>query len=144
MPINAAVMGQITEPIVHEVDARWTMAFSAGIGDTQGCYLDTTRPDGVVAHPLFAIGPEWPVLLEVRDLLLSEGLTPSENRRSVHASHDVHVHRLVRPGDRLYTQATIAAIEARSAGAFMITRLDTNDEHGQPVAPTYQGSPFRR
>ena len=143
MPLNTAAVGLQTEPMVHEVDARWTMAYSAALGDTQACYLDTTRETGVVAHPLFTICPEWPVMLEARDMLIDDGLTPPESRRGVHAGHDMCVHRLVRPGDRLYTHATIVSLEARSAGAFMVTRLDTSDELGDPVATTYSGALYR-
>lgn len=143
MPVNASAVGIRTEPVIHEVDARWIMAYSASLGDTQGCYFDTTQDDGVVAHPLFSICPEWPVMLETRDLLLDDGLTPCESKREVHAGHDVQIHRLVRPGDRLYTQATIMSIEKRSAGAFMVTRLETSDELGEAIATTFQGGLYR-
>ncbi|MFT5393662.1 MAG: acyl dehydratase [Gammaproteobacteria bacterium] len=143
MPINAAAVGLSTEPMVHEVDARWTMAFGASLGDTQACYFDTSAEDDVVAHPLFPICPEWPAVLEARDLLLNDGLSRAEANRGVHANHDMIVHRLVKPGDRLYTQATFLSLEARGAGAFMMMRLDTNDELGEPVATTYQGSLYR-
>jgi len=143
MPIPATALGLETEPVVHEVDARWTMAYGASLDDTEACYLDTTREGGVVAHPLFPICPEWPVVLEARDLLMQDGLTPPESRRGVHASHDLHVHRLVRPGDRLHTRATIVSIEPRAAGAYLVLRLETVDELGEPVATTFQGSLYR-
>ena len=143
MPLNAAAVGLQTAPMIHDVDARWTMAFSAGLGDTQPCYMDTTRDEEVVAHPLFPICPEWPVMLEARDLLMDDGLTLPESRRGVHAGHDMRVHRLVRPGDRLQTHATVVSLESRGAGAFMVTRLDTSDELGDPGSTTYSGALYR-
>ena len=141
MPVNANLVGSTTAVHHHEVDARWTMAYSASLGDTGSCYLDTTS--GVVAHPLFTIAPEWAVQCEGRDQLVAGGLTPDEQLRSVHATHDCHVHRLVHPGDRLDTRATLVLAEKRRPGAYLVTRLDTTDAEGAPVATTYQASLYR-
>ena len=141
MPIDSALVGTSTTVHRHEVDARWTMAFSAALGDTGPHYLDTTAE--VVAHPLFTIAPEWNVHLEGRDQLGENGLTPDERLKSVHATHDCHIHRLVRPGDRLDTRATVVLAEARRPGAYVVTRLDTTDADGEPVCTTYQASVYR-
>ena len=141
MPIDSALVGTRTGVHRHDVDARWTMAYSAALGDTGSHYLDTTSE--VVAHPLFTIAPEWAAHLEARDQLAESGLTPDERLRSVHAAHDCHVHRLVRPGDRLDTRATVALVEARRPGAYVVTRLDTTAADGEPVCTTYQASVYR-
>ena len=141
MPIDSALVGSSTSVHRHDVDARWTMAFSAALGDTGPRYLDTTAE--VVAHPLFTIAPEWNVHLEGRDQLGENGLTPDERLRSVHATHDCHIHRLVRPGDRLDTRATVVLAEERRPGAYVVTRLDTTDADGEPVCTTYQASVYR-
>ena len=141
MPIDSALVGSSTSVHRHDVDARWTMAFSAALGDTGPHYLDTTSD--VVAHPLFPIAPEWAVHLEGRDQLAGNGLTPDERLRSVHATHDCHIHRLVRPGDRLDTRATVVLAEARRPGAYVVTRLDTTDADGEPVCTTWQASVYR-
>lgn len=141
MPIDSSLVGSGTSVHRHDVDARWTMAFSAALGDTGPHYLDTTGD--VVAHPLFTIAPEWAVHLEGRDQLAANGLTPDERLRSVHATHDCHVHRLVRPGDRLDTRATVVLAEARRPGAYVVTRLDTTDADGEPVCTTFQASVYR-
>lgn len=53
MPLSPDSIGSTGEPFVHEIDARWVMSYATGIGDTLPCYLDTLRPEGVSAHPLF-------------------------------------------------------------------------------------------
>ena len=141
MPIDSALVGSSTSTHRHEVDARWTMAFSAALGDTGPHYLDTTGE--VVAHPLFTIAPEWNAHLEGRDLFAANGLTSDERLKSVHATHDCHVHRLVRPGDRLDTRATTVLAEDRRPGAYVVTRLDTADADGEPVCTTWQASVYR-
>ena len=143
MPLDRAVIGLRTEDFVHTVDARWTMAYAAALGDSLPVYLDTARPGGVVAHPLFAICPEWPVALASRELFRAQGLTLEEQRRAVHANHDCHIVRLVRPGDVLTTHATVLEVEARRPGAFVYERFDSLDADGELVARTYHGMLMR-
>ena len=33
MPLNAAIVGVSTAPVVHTIDARWLMAYAAGLGE---------------------------------------------------------------------------------------------------------------
>ena len=33
MPLNSSIVGSAGEYLVSEVDARWTMAYAAGLGD---------------------------------------------------------------------------------------------------------------
>lgn len=124
--------------VVHDIDERWTMAYAAALGDHRDCYLDTTRLDGVVAHPLFSVGPEWEAIVASRSMSERLGMTRAEVVTGVHATHDLTVHRLVRPGDRLSTQLSIVGVTDISPGAKVTTRLTTVDQHGQPIATTTQ------
>lgn len=126
------------DAVHHEVDERWTMAFAAALGDRADHYFDTTQPGGVVAHPLFAVCPEWEVIVASRSKSTDLGMTNAEVLTAVHATHDVRVHRLVRAGDRLTTQLDIVAATDISPGARVTTRLTTVDADGQPVATTTQ------
>lgn len=143
MPLITASIGLATAPMVHEVDVRWTMGYAACLGDTDPVYLDTTRAGGVVAHPLFAGCAEWPVALASRELLKQRGLSEAEFRRGVHATHDTHIDRLVRPGDVLSTVATIVDIEMRKPGAYVTTVFDTHDAAGERVCRTFNGMLLR-
>ena len=143
MPLNSASVGSSTGPIVHNIDERWLMAYAAGIGDTLPCYLDTLRPGGIVAHPLFPVCIEWPAILAMRRSAEQSGLSADEAARAVHAAHDLNIYRPIRPGDRLTTRATVVGVERRKSAAFQITRLDTTDAAGDPVCTTWQGSMFR-
>lgn len=143
MPLNSSTIGATVDPIVHDVDTRWLMAYAAGLGDTLPCYLDTLRPQSIIGHPLFPVCVEWPTVLAMRAQAESAGLSTDEAIRSVHATHDVIIHRSVRPGDRLTTRATIVGVEQRKPGAFQVMRLDTVDASGTPVSTTWQGGLFR-
>ena len=121
-----------------EIDARWPMAYAAGLGDTQAAYLDTLRPGGIVAHPLFPVCYEWPLAVESRARQLGEEIA----LRGVHATHDVIIHRRARPGDRLRTTASVVAVAPRRAGAYVLTRYATVDADGAPVSATDYGSVY--
>ncbi len=143
MPIESSIVGSSGEPLVHEVDARRTMAYAAGLGDAMPCYLDTLRPQGIVAHPLFPVCFEWPVMLELRRELRGVSMTAEEDVRAIHATHDLIAHRLVRPADRVTTRATIVGVERRKPGAFLTVRFDTVDSYGAPVCETWEGVIYR-
>jgi acyl dehydratase len=134
--IPASVVGITAGPREHEIDARWLMAYAAALGEEAPEYLDTTRPGGVLAHPLFPVCYEWPLALDVRAKALADEVAV----RGVHATHRLTLHRPVRAGDRLHTTATVAALERRSPGAYMVLRLETVDAAGDPVSTTDYGS----
>ncbi len=140
MPLSVDLVGAVTAPVTHDVDARWLMAYAAGLGDANPRYFDTSATGGIVGHPLFAVCVEWDAILAARSLYADRNVALDELRRGVHANHDLHIHRLVRPGDLLTTTCTITGLEARPPGAYMLTRLDTMDANGEPVATTWQGS----
>jgi acyl dehydratase len=128
--------------MISEIDARWTMAYAAALGDAMPCYMDTVR--GVISHPMFPVCFEWPVLVAMRALFeKSTSLTSDEAMRAVHATHDTVMHRAIRPPERLTTQLTVAGVERRKPGAYMVTRLDTVDVAGKPVCTTWYGSIYR-
>lgn len=142
MPFPTSLVGATTPPSVLGVDVRATMAYAAGIDDLNPAYLDTTRPGGVVAHPLFPVSPEWPVVLAA-GRLVPEVLTNAEARVGLHVAHDLVIHRLVRPGDELATTATVELIAEHRAGTYEVLRQETIDQHGDRVATTRFAMLFR-
>lgn len=138
MAIPTALVGMRVESLEHRIDERWTMAYAAALDDHRPDYVDTTRPEGVVAHPLFSVCPEWPVIVSSRSLSEQLGIPRSEVITSVHATHDVLIDRLIRPGDVLTTSLQMVGLEQKKPGAMSSTRLRTVDANGQPVATTTQ------
>ncbi len=137
MPLDTRVVGRATEAITHEVDARWIMAYAAGLGDFNAGYLDTAAA-APVAHPVFPVCLEWPVILASRQLPGCETLSQAEGARGVHAAHDLHLYRPIRPGELLTTRATVIRLEGIKPGAAQTLRLDTVDAEGKLVCRTYQ------
>ncbi len=143
MPLDSSLVGTSSELVAADVDVAWTMAYAAGLGDALPCYLDTTRERGIVAHPMFSVAIEWRAMVQIIQVLSEAGFPRAEMLRRVHATDDVIVHRPIHPPERLFTRATIAGIERRTAGAYQLTRFDTMDEKGAPVCTTWYGNLYR-
>jgi acyl dehydratase len=133
------IVGVTVGPIAHDIDARWLMAYAAGLGETDARYYDTVASGGPAPHPIFPVCYEWPVLLAVR-----ARATPDEVAiRSVHATHDLTVHRPPRAGDVLRTTARVTGLAHRRAGTLLTVRLETVDADGRPVTISDYGSVYR-
>ena len=137
MPFNTAVVGGQTKEFVHQVDARWLMAYASGLADTNARYLDTSAHT-VIGHPVFPVCLEWPAILDCFDLPGMESVSAEERVRNVHAAHDLHIFRPIQAGENLTTTATIVGLAQIKPGAAQTIRLDTLAEDGELVCRTYQ------
>jgi len=138
MAIPTDMAGTTAGPMVHDVDERWVMAYAAAIDDLAPRYLDTTSEAGLVAHPVFPVCVEWPVIVAARSGYTRFGVSSAEVATGVHATHDLTIHRSIRPGDRLSTTLETAGVVGIRPGAKVTTRLRTVDVDGAPVATTTQ------
>lgn len=136
--IPTSLVGRHVGPLTAAIGARWTMAYAAGIGDTDPRYIDTSRAGGIVAHPLFPVCAEWPVIVAAGSALPDLGLVGRSGAAGLHAAHDLTVHRLVRPDDTLATDLTVSGVTASRPGALVTVELRTTDAAGEPVATTRQ------
>src|ERR1700730_7316786 len=129
MPLDSSLVGTTVGPVGADVDARWTMAYAAGLDDVLPCYTDTGRAEGIIAHPMFPVCFEWPAAGAIRAKVRAT-MAPGEPTRGVHATHHTVLHRPIRPSMRAITTAELLGVERRSAGAVGMGRFDTIDEHG--------------
>ncbi|HLK87098.1 MAG TPA: MaoC/PaaZ C-terminal domain-containing protein [Candidatus Binataceae bacterium] len=143
MPLESSLVGTKIGPVTAEVDARWTMAYAAGLEDYLPCYLDTRRSDGIVAHPVFPVCIEWPLAIALHEKMRASRLAQPEAARGVHATYDVTIHRLVRPPERLTTTLVLAGVQRLKPGAYELMRFDTVDAQGRPVCTTWYGTIYR-
>jgi acyl dehydratase len=137
--IDAGIVGLEVGPVACTVDARWLMAYSAAVGETDARFYDTTAPGGPLAHPLFPVCYEWPVAVALRAKAVDAEISPL----GVHALHRLLVHRPPRPGDSLRTSARVTAVQRRKRGTLVVTRYTTVDRTGIPVSTTDYGSLYR-
>ncbi|HTY80721.1 MAG TPA: MaoC family dehydratase N-terminal domain-containing protein [Candidatus Bathyarchaeia archaeon] len=139
LTLSRDIVGASAGPLAHDVDARWLMAYAAGLGETDARYFDTLAPSGPAAHPLFPVCYEWPVLLALRALTTSDEMAT----RSVHATHDLVLHRPIRAGETLFTTGRVTGLAHRRAGTLLTARNETVDAQGRHVATTDYGSVYR-
>ena len=119
MNIPADIAGREAGPDEQQVDARWLMAYSAGLGERE------------FPHPLFPVCYEWPATRQLRE---RAGLLPID-ARLVHAQHDLTIHRPPKE-ERLFISGKIVAALQRKPGTLVVYRFVTRDEKKALVSTT--------
>lgn len=142
MSLNASAVGTELRPLTAQVDARWLMAYAAGLGCGDPTYFDTTRPDGLVNHPLFPIAVEWGLLTDPGSGIETLGISRPERLLAVHARHDLHLHRPIRPGTDVTVSAQIVGVEQTPPGGLVTIQMRGTDRDG-PLWTTWMGSLYR-
>ncbi|MEX2481309.1 MAG: MaoC family dehydratase N-terminal domain-containing protein, partial [Gammaproteobacteria bacterium] len=130
------LVGYTTPWYEHELDARWSMAYAAALGDLRNAYFDNTHERALAVHPVFPVCLEWPALVAS---LSANGV---DMHRTVHATHDLHLLRPLVPPLRLRTRGQIIGVEQRKPGVYLMWRFDTNDSDEATVCQTWQGNLF--
>lgn len=128
MKLPSRIAGAQAPVVEQTLDARWIMAYSAGLGETDPRCYDTSA-DPLPVHPVFPVCYEWEPLQPVRNLPELKPIYP----RLVHAQHDIVIHRRLRAGESVRTSARIVAALARAPGAFVVFRCETRDARGDLV-----------
>ena len=139
MKLSSALVGEAAGPLEQTIDARWVMAYSAGLGETDRRYYDTTAASGPWVHPLFPVCYEWPVSRTLRSLPPLE----AHKARLIHAQHDLVLHRPLRADETLQTFARIAMAAPRAPGAFVVFRFEARDAQAKPVTTSDFGVLYR-
>ena len=137
--IASTIVGAEAGPSRTAIDARWLMAYAAAAGPHRPASFDTGAATGPLAHPLFPVCYEWPLLLALRARAIGDAASPF----GVHASHRLALHRLPRAGDDLTSTARVTAVSRRRAGTLVMVRLVTPDRLGRRVSETDNGSLYR-
>ena len=137
MKLPSRIVGAKTPALQQVLDARWVMAYSAGIGETDARCYDTAGE--LPVHPVFPVCYEWEPLQPVRNLPELREV----HSRLVHAEHQIALHRPLRAGETVRTTAQIVAALARSPGAFVVFRCDTTDAKEEPVVTSHYGYLYR-
>ena len=119
MKIAAEIVGRAIEADQQQVDKRWLMAYSAGLGET------------AYPHALFPVCYEWPATRLLRE---RAGLVPID-ARLVHAQHDLIIHRPPRE-ETLFISGKVVAALQRKPGVLVVYRFETRDAKGEPVSTT--------
>lgn len=134
MPVRADIIG-FEQPVTQTVSWRWALAYAASLGFGE-------LEDGLVPGP-FCVCLEWePVGGDERAERC--GLNAAERLSNVHVSQDSIFHRPIRPGMRVTTTSRVAYGRQTSAGAFLLTRLESREaESGDLLTTSWSGAVLR-
>ncbi|MEI8238771.1 MAG: MaoC/PaaZ C-terminal domain-containing protein [Actinomycetota bacterium] len=136
MPVRTSAIGHQFDHIDVATDARWTMAYAAGVPDERA---ELYRTDGELSvHPLFPVGPEWVLVTGNRSL--PDGLTLDEARRGIHLAHDLLLTRPLTADAHYRLTAFVAGVARRSAGATTDMIVTATDERGEVAWRTRMSS----
>lgn len=119
MRVSSDIVGRETGPDEQKVDARWLMAYSAGLGERH------------FPHPLFPVCYEWPATRQLRE---RAGLVPID-ARLVHAQHDLIIHRPP-VAETLFISGKVVAALQRKPGTLVVYRFIARDEKMELVSTT--------
>ncbi|WP_416899157.1 MAG: MaoC/PaaZ C-terminal domain-containing protein [Minwuia sp.] len=137
MLIPAAAAGGDLGSVETELTPRRLLAFAAGLGLSDECYLDDGRPGGPAMMPAMCAAIEWP-LADGNASSARMGVTLAQYRSvGVHAEQDTIFHRPPRAGETLRTSAVMESLRQTRAGVLMSLRCDSVDGDGQPVITSY-------
>jgi acyl dehydratase len=134
MPLRPDIIG-FEQQSTQEVTWRWALAYAASLGFGE-------LEDGLVPAP-FCVCLEWE---SVGSDARAErcGLSAVERLRNVHVSQDSIFHRPIRPGMRVTTTSRIAYGRQTSAGALLLTRLQSREaESGDLLTTSWSGAVLR-
>ena len=118
MPLTTEALAQPPVAIELDVDARWTMAYAAGVPDERAALYATDssdRPGGVQVHPVFPVAAEWQLI--IASAAANTGLSADEARRGIHIGHDVILSRPIHAGERIQLTVRTVGVGRRRAGA---------------------------
>lgn len=143
MEISSKFVGAKLRELSMEISFRETMNYAAGIGDNNPAYFDDTRPEGIVAPPMFAAALTWRVSGRIWEFIEAPDFPTEALMTQVHYSEHVEFHRPVVPGDRLTLAGSVAAIMPHRAGTHVVVRYDATDKKGGPVFTAHTGAMLR-
>lgn len=139
MPLDASLVGTELGRLEVRPDARWLMAYASGVPDERPELYDTRS--ALATHPLFAVAPEWELLITTHSTPRS--MPRHESVRGVHFRHDVVVHRGVRPDETITLTAEVVGVDRHRAGCTQDVLFRAVDADGRPVWQTLMTSLFR-
>jgi acyl dehydratase len=129
MGLNHGLIGKQYPPQNYGVTAEATLKYARAYNEDNPWFLDTTRPGGIVAPPMFGVVIGWlPIMMVVTDSDLNVDLL-----RLLHGEQDMYFYRPTVPGDVVTSTARITTIEGKTTGESLEVEINSKNQRGEPV-----------
>ena len=143
MKISSKYTGTKLKPYQTTITQRRTTNYAAALGDALPCYLDDSRAEGVIAHPVFPAAVTWPLCSNMGEGLEDTDFPMEALMMQVHHTEHIRLHRPVTPGLDLTIHGVVAAILPHRAGTRIVMRYEAVDQDGAPVFTEHIGGMLR-
>ncbi len=142
MHISSDIVGLKFKEYRTEINWRQTTNYAAAVGDTNPCYFDDRRPEGLIAHPMFVAALTWPIQ---QNLHYYVDIPQMQNifQTVVHYTECLEVFRPLRPGDNVVVRGEVLAVIPHEAGTHIVFKLPVEDQDGNPIVTEYVGGMMR-
>lgn len=127
--ISVEEVGNYTIARTRLLDARASMAYAAGINDTNPAYFDDLRSEGLKVHPAIAFSLQWNARF-MPDQQINLRAAPF----GVHAETDLRIHRPFRSGEAVTTQGRLVARRQIGPGVYSVDRYRMTGSNGDLIA----------
>ncbi|MBI3247984.1 MAG: MaoC family dehydratase N-terminal domain-containing protein [Deltaproteobacteria bacterium] len=129
MKLNRNLIGKQYPPQDYGVTAEATMRYALAYNDDNPWFLDTGRPGGIIAPPMFGVVMGWmPIMLVMTDSELGADLL-----RLLHSEQEMFFYKPVVPGDIVTSTATILSMEEKATGETVVVEVVSATQDREPV-----------
>ena len=129
MSLNRNLLGKQYPPQDYGVTAEATTNYARAYNEDNPWFLDTTRPGGIVAPPMFGVVMSWLSVMTV----VTDGELGVDLLRLLHGEQDISFYRPVAPGDIVTSTARIAAIDETMTGETLAVEVQCVNQRQEPV-----------
>src|SRR5690349_6742780 len=129
MALNRDLVGKHYPPQNYGVTAEAIINYAHAYNEDNSWYLDTDRPDGILAPPMFGVVAGWLSIMTV----ITDSELNVDVLRLLHSEQDMHFSQPVVPGDIITSTATVAAIEEETAGESLVIAVNCVNQRAERV-----------
>jgi acyl dehydratase len=129
MGLNRDLIGKQYPPQDYGVTEVAATKYARAYNEDNPWFLDTARPDGIIAPPMFGVVMNWlPLMTVVTDSALGVDLL-----RLLHSAQDMYFFRPVVPGDVVTSKAKIVTVEDKPNGESFTVEMSSTNQRSEDV-----------
>jgi acyl dehydratase len=129
MGLNRDLVGKHYPPQDYGVTEVATTKYTQAYNEDNPWFLDTTRPGGIIAPPMFGVVMSWlPLMMVITDSALGVDLL-----RLLHSEQDIYFFRPAAPGDIVTSVAKITTVEEKSNGESFTVEVNSINQRREAV-----------